>query len=292
MAILTEQEVLVRGLKRLKIQDYEIDRRLPGTNQLDFISHYGSPPIVIAELWRLLHMTTNDEARIDPKKDFFHDFLISLHWMKVAPTERERKIQLSVCRTTGRKWTWYYVKKISKLKEELIVWPPSFPTKFTVTVDGVHFRIMEPTHPLYKIDTGFYSHKFGGAGVDYEIAISIFEPRVLWVNGPFPSGQGDREIFKAALRAKIPRGHIALMDRGYRGGGKCVSTVNSLDSDELNEFKTRALARHENFNARLKRFKILREKFRCSHKKHGVVFDSVCCLCQLEMMFGMPVFDV
>lgn len=115
---------------------------------------------------------------------------------------------------------------------------------------------------------------------------------MLWVNGPFPAGIGDREIFKHKLRGMIPRGHIALMDRGYRGGGKCVSTVNGLDSDQLNEFKTRALARHESFNSRLKRYKILREKFRCNFKKHRVVFNAVAVICQLEMKHGSPIFDV
>ena len=292
MAILTAEQVLVKGLKKLHVTEQQIGRRLQFTNEQDFAACYGPPPVVVAELWSLLQTTTNDEARIDPTKHFFNDFLIALHWMKLNPTERSRKVLLGCSRTTGRKWSWLYTRKIAALKDELIVWPGSFRTRFTVTVDGVHFHIKEPTHSEYKIDTGYFSHKHGGAGVDYEIAISIFEPRVLWINGPYPSGIGDREIFKNRLRAMIPRGHIALMDRGYRGGGKCVSTVNGLDSDELNEFKTRALARHENFNSRLKRYAILRERFRCQHNKHGVVFTAVACICQLEMIHGSPLFDV
>ena len=125
MVVLTEDEVLIRGLKKLGVTDYEIGRRLPGSNVLDFAAHYGCAPVVVSELWRLLHETTNDEARIDVKKHFFNDFLIALHWFKVSPTERERKILLKVCRTTGRKWSWFYAKRIALLKEELIIWPAS-----------------------------------------------------------------------------------------------------------------------------------------------------------------------
>lgn len=292
METLSPNEVLVQGLKKLHVTDQQMGRRYQATNEADFAACYGPYPLVVADLWNTLVTTANNSIRLDPKKHFFNDFLIALHWLKMTPTERQRKVYLGVSRDTGRKWSWFYTRRIAKLKDELIVWPASFSTEYIVTVDGVHFHIREPTHPEYKIDTGFFSHKHGGAGLDYEIAISIFEPKVLWINGPYPSGIGDREIFKDRLRAMIPNGCIALMDRGYRGGGKCVSTVNGLDSDELNEFKTRALARHENFNSRLKRYAILRERFRCDYIKHKVVFEAVACICQLEMKHNSPLFDV
>lgn len=292
MVILTPEQVLERGLKKLHVTEHQMAPRLPKTNEEDFAACYGPSPLVVSELWRMLQTSTEPAIVLDPKKHFFNDFLIALHWMKLYPTERSRKVTLSVCRVTGRKWSWFYARRIAALKDDSIVWPPSFKTQYTVTVDGVHFHIKEPTHPDFKIDTGFFSHKHGGAGLDYEIAISIFEPQVLWINGPYPSGIGDREIFKDRLRAMIPPGHIALMDRGYRGGGKCVSTVSALDCDELNEFKTRALARHENFNSRLKRYAVLRERFRCDYQRHRVVFTAVTCICQLEMTHGCPLFDV
>ena len=61
-----------------------------------------------------------------------------------------------------------------------------------VTVDGTDFRIMEPI-PLNK---DWFSHKFKGPGLRYEIAVSIRKGHTVSINGPFPAGAyPDRRIF-------------------------------------------------------------------------------------------------
>jgi hypothetical protein len=55
----------------------------------------------------------------------------------------------------------------------------------TVTVDGTYFRINEPT----DFSTKWFSHKFKGPGVRYQVAISIggvlftFKARIRVENG-------------------------------------------------------------------------------------------------------------
>lgn len=51
-----------------------------------------------------------------------------------------------------------------------------------VSVDGTDFRIYE-RHPFWS---GWFSHKFKGPGVRYEVAVCIKTGDVVWINGPFP----------------------------------------------------------------------------------------------------------
>jgi hypothetical protein len=213
--------------------------------------------------------------------------------LKKYPTEQDRKIYLKVGEKTGRKWAWFYKLKIGSLRDEIIQWPDEWNTTFTVTVDGVHFQIHEPSHEEFKRDPKYFSHKFGKAGLDYEIAISVYEQKVVWANGPFRAGKPDIEIFNdEGLRAKIPPGKKVIADRGYRGQYNLISIRNSLDTDEVRTFKSRALSRHENFNYRMERYKVLDEAFRHDFQKHKVGFDAVLVICQLELQNGSPLFAV
>ena len=53
-----------------------------------------------------------------------------------------------------------------------------------MSVDGTDFRIREPSpfNPMW------YSHKFNGAGLRYEVAVGLCDEGIVWVNGPFPCG--------------------------------------------------------------------------------------------------------
>jgi hypothetical protein len=48
-----------------------------------------------------------------------------------------------------------------------------------------------------------------------EIAISVFENRVVWINGPFPANKHDLTIFQEELKKKIPPSRRAIGDRAY-----------------------------------------------------------------------------
>ena len=95
---------------------------------------------------------------------------------------------------------------------EIIVWPESWSNPdgdssdepiFLVTVDGVHCPIEEPTHDDFSENRIYYSHKINAAGLDYEIAISIFEQKCVFVNGPFEAGKNDISVFRQKLKHKL-----------------------------------------------------------------------------------------
>jgi len=160
-----------------------------------------------------------------------------------------------------------------------------------MSVDGVHCRVNEPSNPRYSKNPEFYSHKFKHSALDYEIGLSIFENKVVWINGPFPASMHDITVFRSKLKSMIPDGKKVIADNGYNGE-QCISAPNSHDPPELRKFKSRARARHESFNSRLKNFKVLDEKFRHAIGKHQVIFESVCVICQYQLENGSPLFDV
>lgn len=141
-------------------------------------------------------------------------------------------------------------------------------------------------------DKTYYSHKFKQSGIDYELGLSVYENKLVWMNGPFKASRHDITIFKhAGLRDMIPEGHRVIADKGYKGAPDQISTPNSHDPAVLRKFKSRARARHESFNARIKNFRCLDERFRHGVENHRIVFEAVCVICQYQLENGSPLFD-
>lgn len=182
------------------------------------------------------------------------------------------------------------------------MWPASWEVdtvhdgipSFLVSVDGSHFKINEPsTGPTAK-DPKYYSHKFQQSALNYELALSIYEQKLVWINGPFPASRHDITIFReeGGLLSKIPEGCRVIADNGYNGEAKVVSTPNPHDHPLVRSLKSVARSRQEAFNGRMKRFKCLDMCFRHGEHKHAIVFEAVAVICQFELENGSPLFDV
>ena len=65
----------------------------------------------------------------------------------------------------------------------------------------------------------WYSPKFKGAGLRYEIGISILGGDIVWVNGPFPCGQyNDLTIFmEYGMKDNLEENERVECDDGYGG---------------------------------------------------------------------------
>lgn len=159
------------------------------------------------------------------------------------------------------------------------------------TVDGVHCRIYEPRKDP---GTKWYSHKVHGAALGYELAVDIHSNQLVWINGPFPAGESDITVFRKpdGLKEKIPPGKKVVADKGYRGETGKISVPNKHDSLITSAYKTRARARHETFNQRIKSFKMMQEDFRHGVKKHKIAFEAVCVLVQYDIENHHPLFQI
>lgn len=161
----------------------------------------------------------------------------------------------------------------------------NLPLKVHVSVDGTDCKIEEPSH----FDSKWYSHKFNGPGVRYEIGLSILSGDLMWVNGPFCCGKyPDIRIFKKDMFRSLDNNEYIVGDNGYKHGR--VITPDSV-ADDFFEIHAWIRARHETINKRLKQFAVLKHVFRHNLEKHMICFHAVCQLTSLALE-DSPLFNL
>jgi hypothetical protein len=116
---------------------------------------------------------------------------------------------------------------------------------------------------------------------------------IVWVNGPFPCGTWpDLRIARESLIYALQRGEYYIADGGYHDGNQWSVTPNGLHTFDQRQM-AHVRARHETINRRFKQFSILRNQYRFSRDKHGMVFMAVANVIQLGIVNReVIVFDV
>jgi hypothetical protein len=207
---------------------------------------------------------------------------------------------------------WKWVERIAAMKAKKIVWDANLANPknleiFAITTDGTDFKTHEPKHPSLPRDNTACSKKVNSAAVKYEVALAVHRAKVVHIAGPYKGGVHDLEVFRrGGLKEKLKhlnrkirdfrRIKLCIADRGYRSKfadeQELFSTPNSMDSKELENFKSRARLRQETFNGRLKNFCSLSAPFRHGFNKHKFVFEAVVVIVQYQMDNGSPIFAV
>ena len=175
---------------------------------------------------------------------------------------------------------WFFLEKIQALKQQKIVWPDDIDDIWACSVDVTHCWVHKVTHPEFSLDPEYYSHKHNKSGITYELAISLQEQRLIWINGGFKSGKyNDVGIFKEEGLQDLLRqlGNQAIGDGGYEGPDE-ISTPNSIDLRPVQKFKSSALKRHEKFNGFIKVYDCLKGRFQHSPDHLSACFEAVCVL--------------
>ncbi|CAB9520231.1 hypothetical protein SEMRO_1085_G239520.1 [Seminavis robusta] len=253
--VLSSQEILHCGLELLGFDDKRQSKVNKKKNMARFRAHYASHPRVYAVLIQLLQTTENPDANINCYIDqvgteqFKNYYFMAIHLMACYPTEEEAEAVWSKLvapySKTWSNWSWRIVGCISELISDVVNWPESWSnpdnpdsteTIFILTVDGVHCPIEEPPHDNFSENKKFFSHKFHGAGLDYEIGMSIFTQRCVWVAGPYPAGKNDISIFRHKLKGQMLAARESskdnvqfrgLADKGYMGERDLLSVPSS-----------------------------------------------------------------
>jgi len=117
VVIFTLDEILQKGLELCGFDRRRQSNVKRTTNLRRFKSHFGSNPIVYAQIWEDLQTTEIPEANISSSKPCIDSFLMAMHLLKRYPTEDEQEGIFKICDKTARKWAWFYVQKVQALKK-------------------------------------------------------------------------------------------------------------------------------------------------------------------------------
>ena len=265
-----------------------------------FRAEFGKDPSVLVAVWEHMQTTAIAESKIvDANDQTLEEFLWAFNFLKGYPTEAVLESRTNWCDKTIRKRIKEMLHRIAALSAEKIVWPASWDDPnvdtpvFLLSVDGTHCPIQEPTkNHKYSKNPKYYSHKFNRSGLAYEVGISIFTSQVVWVNGPFPAGMGDDDIFFGkGLKDRIPAGKKVIADGVYkRQDLPMVRTAYKADSPLVRLFKRRVRARHESFFGKMKVFNVLNDVFRHGESFHATCFMACVVICQFQIE-EVPLFD-
>jgi hypothetical protein len=173
-----------------------------------FRQAYGVGPNTIVKVSSDLH-STKISGNLSIKDQSLNKILMALSWLKTYPKEHNHTGNWKCCENKARKVTWKYVKSIRGLKNHKVQWivpDPNNPPEevFLCTVDGVHCQISEIRT---KPDKNLCSYKNKKPGVVYELAIAVYDSRLVWINGHFLAGTSDIDVFRKpnGLLSKIPK---------------------------------------------------------------------------------------
>jgi len=163
-----------------------------------------------------------------------------------------------------------------------------------VSVDCLDMEIVEPGPFSLVLSPKWFSHKFNGPGLRYEVALCIATGDIVWINGPFPCGMfSDWVIFRDfGLRKNLERNERVEADDGYAAGDpewvKTRSGILHIDKGMRNNVR----ARQEVVNKRLKQWNVLCHVFRHNISHHGDAFRAVAVITQLSFDYGERLFQI
>jgi hypothetical protein len=151
-----------------------------------------------------------------------------------------------------------------------------------LSLDGTDCPIQEPI----PFNPKYFSHKFNGAGVKYELGICIKTGWICWFNGPFPCGVVDITIARLGIVEYLDSHKKILAD-----GGKKFDTPSGLHNVGQ-RMRSLCRARHETINGRVKKFAVTSTRFRHRLKKHQQCFHAIMVLTQMDIMLHDTNFEV
>jgi len=132
----------------------------------------------------------------------------------------------------------------------------------------------------------WWSHKFNGPGLRYEIGICIQTGWIVWVNGPYSAGQWpDLRIGRGSLNQLLEAGERHIADGGY-GDRHGPANTPTRRHEYVDRMKAHARARHETVNGRFKSWGILKQQYRHPLVKHGRVMHSIAIITQIVIANG------
>lgn len=281
-----------------EVLQYPTNRRWTReTEERRCLAFFGANATVIATIWNKIVDDGNLDRLARPKH-----LLWALLFLKLYDTEDVHcRIVGWVDPKTFREWSWYFVEKISQMKDQTILLDSRFvgfdgTCNCLITLDCTDCPVMEP----YPFDPKWYSQKFNGPAVKYEVAVCIKTGHIVWISGPHPASLNDASIFIQGLSNLLAVDEGAEVDGVYKGHDQ-LKAPSVAKTRKARKQKSIARGRGEINNSKLKVFGVLCKSFRNTGTrdqgeemlvKHGLCFDAVAVVTQLKYESGEKIFDV
>ena len=165
-----------------------------------------------------------------------------------------------------------------------------------MSVDCTDCKIVEPYPYEKEWSKRWFSPKFHGPGLRYEIGVSILRGDIVWVNGPFPCGQyNDLKIFmEFGMKDHLEENERVEADDGYGDANPEFTKTKSgiFHAPMAAGVRNDVRARHETANKRIKQFGALSGVFRHDLSKHSTVFHAVALVTQIAIESGESLFEI
>jgi hypothetical protein len=275
-------QMLRRGLKAIGIDKQTQGRRTKKANVRVYKAHYGVHPNNASAVWIAIITHENENSLPVDKIDLLA-FFMSLNFLRCYESEDVRATRFKVDKWKMRKPIWQWIQYIANLKDSIIKYPDAWNTTLVCSVDGTHFRLNEPRHATLKKDPTWYSHKHHCAGHNVQVVMAIWEQQCYNITISKGGTNDKGNVIKSGLLDRLPNGKRAIVDGGYPGDMNKLSGYNQFDSDELKKFKARVKSRHETFNARLKIYDVLGDKYYHDKEKFPACMEAVAILVQFTI---------
>lgn len=264
-------------------------RYVASTIERKIRAFFGAPVIVIEDVWTRIQP-------LDRRGAQRKHLLWALVFLKVYSTEDVH------CRIVGtkdigtfRSWSWYMLQKVAGLKDEVINLQNRFAgwdgkTQCLMSVDGTDCPVNEP----WPFDGVWFSEKFNGPAIKYEVGVCIKTGFIVWINGPFEASKNDGTIFRNTLSTLLADDEGVEVDAGYKGDDKMKAPTTATSRKQ----KSQVRGRHENVNGVLKVYNVLNFPFHHSNprnemmNKHGICFKAIAVVTQLKFEHCGVMYEV
>ena len=146
------------------------------TNRI-FVSHFGVKTNIAAVLY--LHLY---KSNIKPEW-----LLMGLNFLSNYDTEELNSTRFGCDEKTFRSYCWKVVEEILKMnficfEKRNLYGNEGYAIR--MSINGTDCHVMEPQ----PFNEKWYSHKFKGPGIRYEVGVALNGP-IVWIHGRFPCGE-------------------------------------------------------------------------------------------------------
>lgn len=156
-------------------------------------------------------------------------------------------------------------------------------------LDGTECPIRRPNKDIQK---EWYSGKKKHHTIKYEVGVSLFDPKIVWVSGPMPGSIHDLTMArKNRLFRKLIPGEKVMGDMGYVGHPRMVtplkknSKINPKFRNWFNKKFGKIRVKVEHVLHRVKIFDCFNQEWRHSLKYHQVAFYCAINILAVELKF-------